>query len=88
MTPTSGTSGTSVSISGISGTYFYDKPLVMLIKDGSNPIFSSTNFTFSSQDLIASGAFDLRGVPPGVYDLQVVDFYGNIGKLDNAFTVN
>ncbi len=88
MTPTSSTSGTSVTISGIAGEYFYEKPIVRLIKSGSNPIFSNTNFTFVSQSLISGGTFDLRGVQPGSYNLQVIDYYGNIGELTNAFTVN
>jgi hypothetical protein len=87
MTPISGTSGTSVTVSGIAGEFFYDKPLVELIKSGSNPIFPSNNFTYVSQDLISNGTFDLRGVTPGKYDLRVTDFYGNVGIKKDAFTV-
>jgi len=87
MTPTTGTSGTSVTVSGISGEFFYEKPLVELVKAGSNPIFPTNNFTFVSQDLISNGSFDLRGVAPGTYDLRVTDFYGNVGIKKNAFTV-
>ncbi len=87
ITPTTGNVGSDLSISSISGEYFYNKPLVKLTKKGSPSIFPKTNFTFVSQDFISNGVFDLRNATPGVYDLQVIDFYGNIGIKKNAITI-
>ncbi|MDD3156367.1 MAG: hypothetical protein PHP14_03070 [Candidatus Pacebacteria bacterium] len=61
--------------------------MVKLTKKGSPSIFPKTNFTFVSQDFISNGVFDLRNATPGVYDLQVIDFYGNIGIKKNAITI-
>jgi len=40
-----------------------------------------------SQDFISNGVFDLKNVTPGVYDLQVIDFYGNISSKKKAITI-
>jgi len=87
ITPTSGNVGTELTISSIAGSNFYDKPLVKLTKTGSPSIFPKTNFTFVSQDFISNGIFDLKNVTPGVYDLQVIDFYGNISSKKKAITI-
>lgn len=87
ITPTQGTSGTDLTLTSITGTYFLDEPLVKLVKSGSPTVFPKSNFTFVSQDLISDGVFDLRNVKPGVYDLIVADKYGNIGKKSQAITV-
>jgi hypothetical protein len=60
---------------------------VKLVKSGSPSIFPKTNFTFVSQDFISDGVFDLRNAQPGVYDLQAIDFYGNMGIKKNAITI-
>jgi len=69
ITPNSGSAGTEVNITSITGTYFHNKPLVKLVQPGSTPIYSKDNFTFVSQDLITNGTIDLKNARLGTYDL-------------------
>ncbi len=85
--PDVASAGTEASITSISGTYFYGKPLVKLVQPGSLPIFSKDSFTFVSQDLITNGTFDLKNARLGKYDLWVIDSYGNTSIKKNAFTI-
>lgn len=87
ITPNSGSAGTQVNITSITGTYFHNKPLVKLVQPGSTPIYSKDNFTFVSQDLITNGTIDLKNARLGTYDLWVIDIYGNASIKKNAFTV-
>ncbi len=84
---TQGTVGTDFTISSIAGSYFLEDPKVELVKPGSLPIVTKTNCTFVSQDSITNCVFDLRGASTGVYDLRVIDSFGNVSLAKKAITI-
>lgn len=84
---TQGTVGTDFTITSIAGNYFLDKSQIELVKTGSLPITAKTNCTFVAQDLLTNCVFDLRGASTGVYDLRVIDEFGNVSIAKKAITI-
>lgn len=84
---TQGTVGTDFTITSIAGSYFLEDPHAELVKPGSLPIVTKTACTFVSQDSITNCTFDLKGASSGVYDLRVIDSFGNVSIAKKAITI-
>lgn len=85
VTPTSGTSGTSV-IATISGTGFKSGATVRLERGGEAPI-SATGVTVQSASS-ATCTFDLAGAGDGAWDLVFLNPDGQVARKQGAFTVD
>ena len=85
VTPASGTTGTIVNITNLSGTGFFGTPTVKLKKSGQADIPAS-NVNVSSATKITC-RFNLDNAAPGTWNVFVQNPDGKSATRDNAFTV-
>ena len=85
ITPASATTGTTVSITNLSGTAFRSGATVKLTKSGSSDI-SATSVTVVSATQITC-QFNLAGAATGTWNVVVTNPDAQSGTLANGFTV-
>ena len=86
ITPNTGYTGTSVAVTGISGTNFITGATVQLVKSG-NPNIAATGVTVvSANDITCTFAIP-SNASVGAWDVQVTNQDGYVGSYANGFLV-
>jgi hypothetical protein len=85
ITPSSGTSGTTVSITNLAGTNFVSTPSVVLNRTGYANINATGVSVVSSTRIICS--FNLASAATGPWNVRVTNPDGQSGTLPSSFTV-
>jgi hypothetical protein len=86
ITPSSGVTGTSVSITDLAGTNFYGAPTVLLKKTGQTDITATSVLVVSPAQITCD--FDLTGAAAGDWDVYVQNPDGQHATRTNGFHVN
>ncbi len=85
ITPSTGVSGTTVSITNLAGTGFLTGATVKLTKSGSTDINASSVTIVSPTQITCS--FNLAGAATGQWNVVVTNPDSQFGTLSNGFTV-
>jgi C1A family cysteine protease len=85
ITPSSGTTGTTILITNLSGSNFYTDSQITLTRSGYSTIAATGEALSSTTKL--TGKIDLSGSAPGSWNVVVTNSDGTTGTFTNGFTV-
>ena len=85
ITPSTGTTGTTISITNLSGSNFYTDSQITLTKSGYTTIDATDESLSSTMKM--TGRVDLSGAVSGSWNVVVTNSDGTTGTLTNGFTV-